>query len=305
MNPSVDLFTVTDHLVDDGKSRCQPVTREPGGGGINVARNLHRMGIDTLAIFPAGGANGQLLKQLLTRDQLPFQSLEIINETRQSLAVTEKLSGKMFHFVFSGPEFQETEWRHCLAAVQDLRPSPEYLVLTGSLPPGIPDDFYGRLATTAMAQGVKVILDSSRKALAAPMKAGVYLAKLNRGEFADLGYSGSDDYQHMLAAMGEIVESGRAEALIVTLDAEGALLASRNGDRLHVRPPPTKVRSHVGAGDSFVSVLTYQLLRGKPLTEAFRYGVAAAAAKVQIPGNQLTELDRVEQIYQQIVNFRK
>ncbi len=301
MNPSVDLFAVTGQLVDDGKSRCRTISREPGGGGINVARNLHRMGVDTLAIFPAGGLNGQLLKQLLASDQLPFQCLEITNETRQSLAITEKSSGKLFHFVFSGPEFQQAEWRNCLTAVQNRHPPPEYLVLSGSLAPGVPDDFYGQIAAAAVKQGVKVILDTSGKALASPMQAGVYLAKLNRGEFADLGYSGSDDYQHVLAAMGEIVEGGRAEALIVTLDAEGALLASRNGDRLHVRPPSTKVVSHVGAGDSFVSVLVYQLQRGRPLTEAFRYGVAAAAVKVQTPGNQLTDLDMVERIYQQVL----
>lgn len=266
-----------------------------------MARNLHGLGVDVLAVFTAGGANGKQLREMLECDKIPFHCFDIEDDTCQNIGVTETSTGKTYHLVFPGQQLSEPEWQNCLAYVTGLAPRPEYLVLSGSLPEGVPDDFYGRIAVGAKEKGIRAILDTSGRALAAPLKAGVYLAKLNRGEFVDSGYSGSlDDYQSMLAAMAEMVANGMAEALIVTLDAEGALLASRDGDSLHVRPPATKVVSHVGAGDSFVSVFVYQLYQGKSLAEAYRYGVAAAAAKVQIPGNYLDDMTLVETIYQQI-----
>ncbi|SFU36469.1 1-phosphofructokinase family hexose kinase [Halomonas korlensis] len=301
IKPTVDLFCQTERLIDDGKSRCRISSREPGGGGINVARNLHGMGINVLAVLTAGGATGKQLREMLESNKIPFRCFDIEDDTCQSIGVTETSTGKMYHLVFPGQQLSEPEWQNCLVYVTSLDPWPEYLILSGSLPEGVPDDFYGRIAMDAKGKGIRIVLDTSGRALAAPLKAGVYLAKLNRGEFADSGYAGSlDDYQSMLAAMAEMVANGMAEALIVTLDAEGALLASRDGDSLHVRPPATKVVSHVGAGDSFVSLLVYQLYQGKSLAEAYRYGVAAAAAKVQIPGNYLADMELVENIYQQI-----
>lgn len=259
------------------------------------------MGVDVLAVLAAGGANGKRLQEMLERDRIPFRCFDIEDETCQNIGLTETSTGSMYHLVFPGQQLNESEWQNCLKYVISLDPAPGYLVLSGSLPEGAPDDFYGRIAVDAKEKGIRTILDTSGRALAAPLKTGVYLAKLNRGEFADSGYSGSlDDYQSMLAAMAEMVANGMAGALIVTLDADGALLASSDGDTLHVRRPSTTVASHVGAGDSFVSLLVYQLYRGKSLAEAFQYGVAAAAAKVQIPGNHLNDMALVEDIYQQI-----
>ncbi|WP_158538972.1 1-phosphofructokinase family hexose kinase [Marinobacter vulgaris] len=301
MNPSVDVFAETEDLVENGKTRCKNTTQEPGGGGINVARNLNRFGVDVVAILTAGGLQGKLLKQLLAGAAFTFYCVDIKGETRQSLAVTERASGKLFHLVFPGPELEESEWRQCLDAFQALKPAADYLVLSGSLPGGVPTDFYGDLARLAADEGTRVILDTSGKALSPSRGKGIYLTKLNFGEFCDLGYSGSDDHAGMLAAMGQMVDEGLTDNLIVTLDAEGALLVSNTGEKLYARPPRTRVISHVGAGDSFVSVLVYQLDRGKTVAEAFRYGVAAAAAKVSTPGNQLMDLDKVESIVETVM----
>lgn len=297
MNPSVDVFADARELAENGKTRCKNTTYEPGGGGINVARNLHRFGVDVVAILTTGGLQGELLKRLLAREAFTFHSVDIEQETRQSLAVTEQASGKLFHLVLPGPELKESEWRRCLETFEALKPGPDYLVLSGSLPGGVPTDFYGILARSAADRGTRVILDTSGKALSPSRGKGIYLTKLNFEEFCDIGYSGSDDHASMLQAMGQMVDEGLTDNLIVTLDAEGALLASNAGEKLHARPPQTRVISHVGAGDSFVSVLVYQLDRGKTVAEAFCYGVAAAAVKVSTPGNQLMDLEKVESIF--------
>jgi 6-phosphofructokinase 2 len=303
MNPSVDLFAETGELVKDGKSRCDTVAHEPGGGGINVARNLHRFGVDVVAILTAGGLQGESLKQLLADETFPIHYIDTQGETRQSLAVTEKASGKLFHLVFSGPKLQESEWQRCLDTFETLEPTPDYLVLSGSLPEGVPTDFYGNLARLSSQRGTRVILDTSGEALPSSRGKGVYLAKLNYREFIELGYSGSQDRSSILAAMGQFVDQGFAEHLIITLDADGALLACSTGERLHARPPETRVISHVGAGDSFVSMLVYQLDHGKTVVEAFPYGVAAAAVKVATPGNQLMDLEKVEAVATKVMIY--
>ncbi|XKH59114.1 1-phosphofructokinase family hexose kinase [Halomonas sediminis] len=300
MNPTVDLFAETGELVENGKTRCRNTAYEPGGGGINVARNLHRFGIDVVAILTTGGLQGELLKRLLDREMFSVHCVDIEEETRQSLAVTEKASGKLFHLVFPGPELQESEWQRCLDTFKALEPTPDYLVLSGSLPGGVPDDFYGNLARSAVDGGTRVILDTSGKALPSSKGKGIYLTKLNFREFVDLGYSGSEDYSSILEAMRQMADQGFADNLIVTLDADGALLASSAGEKLHARPPETRVISHVGAGDSFVSALVHQLDCGKTVAEAFPYGVAAAAAKVGTPGNQLMDLEKVESIAEKV-----
>jgi 6-phosphofructokinase 2 len=302
MNPSIDLFGTTERLIDNAKSRCRTLSREPGGGGINVARNLHRLGCPVTAIFTAGGFNGDLLRTMVEHDRLSFRCTQIAAETRQNVAISEGCSGKLFHFVFSGPQMQEAEWRNCLASVANLSPAPEYLVLSGSLPAGVPDDFYWRIAEMATRQGTRVVLDASGRALSSRGQASVFLAKLNKVEFAQLGYSGPDDHESMLSGMASMVNEGVAEALIVTLDADGALLVASSGERCHFRPPATEVVGHVGAGDSFVALLVHKLLSGMPLTAAFGYGIAAAAVKVATTGNQLYDFDAVERMYRSLMS---
>ena len=300
MNPSIDIFATVDELREDSKSRCKESSREPGGGGINVARNLHRLGVEVEAAFPCGGENGKMLEAMLKEEGVPCRSIQVSSETRQTLAITARASGKMIHIVFPGTQLQESEWQECLATVSNLETKPEYMVLSGSLPRGVPEDFHGRVAKMAAKQGIKVILDTSGNALIAPLKVGVYMAKLNLKEFYQLGYTGESDHKKQLAAMAKMVEDGFAHILILTLGDQGALLADRNGKLLHIAPPSTKVVSHVGAGDSFVSLMLYQLCSGKTVEEAFRFGVAAAAAAIQTKGNQIHDMHRIEKIYREL-----
>jgi 6-phosphofructokinase 2 len=302
MNPSVDLFGTAERLLDESKTRCQETGRQPGGGGINVARTLRRLGADVLAVFPRGGLNGELLERLLHDENLPCLGIPVDSETRQNLALTETSESKMYHFVFPGPVLKDSEWQLCLDKISYMEPAPQFLVISGSLPRGTPDDFYGRVARAAGERHIKVVLDVSGAALQATLDEGVYLAKLNREEFAQLGYNGPDDPDEQLAAMAKIVAKGCAEILVVTLGPKGALLASRAGDRWALTPPPTKIVSHVGAGDSFVAVMTYQLYRGNSVPEAFRYGVAAATAAVKTAGNQIEDMSTVDEMYRQLSN---
>lgn len=302
MSPSVDLFGTTERLLDESKTRCQETAREPGGGGINVARNLHRLGADVLAVFPRGGANGDSLERLLRAEGLPCMGISVDTETRQNLALTVTDTGTMYHFVFPAPALKDQDLQLCLDTITSTEPVPEFLVLSGSLPMAAPSDFYGRVTHAAKANNIKVVLDVSGAALQAPLDEGVYLAKLNRKEFVQLGYTGPEETEAQLDAMEEMVARGYADILVVTLGPKGALLVSRFGDRGALTPPPTDIVSHVGAGDSFVALMTYHLYRGKPVLEAFRYGVSAATASVKTAGNQIKDLSIVDEINRQLSN---
>ena len=115
MNPAVDVFTTTQQVRPTHKLRCTDARRHPGGGGINVARVLHRLGAATLALYPAGGATGHELHRLLRDKQLPHHAMVIAGETRTSFTAHEACSGQDYRFVLPGPRLAETEWQACLA----------------------------------------------------------------------------------------------------------------------------------------------------------------------------------------------
>src|SRR5690625_6679528 len=131
-----------------------------------------------------------------------------------------------------------------------MKPVPEFMVLSGSLPLAGPTDVYGLITRAANANNVKVVRDVSGTALQAPLDEGVYLAKLNRKEFLQLGYDGPDEPDAQLDAMEEMVAKGCADILVVTLGPKGALLTSRFGERAALRPPPSAIVSHVEIGSA-------------------------------------------------------
>lgn len=295
MNPAVDVFATTEQLYTDSKSRCQQAMLEPGGGGINVARNLHRLGIAAEVIFPAGGPHGEVLQGLLDDQQLPYTAVPIAGQTRQNFAVTETRSGQMHHFVFPGPELHHDE----LAALQRVllaEPLPEYLVLSGSIPDKVPAEFYGQLTQTAAERGAKVILDASGPALTGSLYRGAYLAKLNRSEFTSLGYPEQCELTELVQAMQQEVSRQAVQVLIVTLRRGGAVMVDQGAQALFMLPPDAPLVSHVGAGDAFVSALVWQLCQGAELSTAFRYGIAGATTTLQSQGNQLTDFALLEQV---------
>lgn len=299
MNPAVDLFGETQQIFDDSKSRCIQTALIPGGGGINVARNMRRMGSDTIAVFPAGGPNGQYLAQLLDDDGQRYQVIPTAAHTRQNFAITDKSREIMHHFVFPGPKLTNAELNMCLDTL--LTKSKKLLVLSGSLPDNVDPTFYADVTGAVKKTGTKVLLDTSGKALSETLFRGAYLAKLNRKEFSSLGFDESAPVDILKAQMADMVERGAVDVLIVTLNRGGALLVSKDGDSFYFSAPKTTIISHVGAGDAFMSALAHQLNQGAPLKQAFRYGVAAAYVTVQCTGNQLEDLDWLERATEEVV----
>ena len=184
-NPAVDKSTSVPMLVPEKKLACTKPLLEPGGGGINVARAIHKLGGDALAVFPAGGYNGGLLKRLLDKEGVASLPLPVINDSRENLVVLDSAANLQYRFGMPGPELSPAEWQQCLRALEQAA-NPAFFVASGSLSPGMPVDMFARVAAIAKKKNVPLVADTSGEVLAAALEEGVYLIKPNVGELAAL-----------------------------------------------------------------------------------------------------------------------
>jgi 6-phosphofructokinase 2 len=295
MNPAIDVAYEADRVFHTHKIRARQEHYDPGGGGINVARVIARLGGTARAHYLAGGATGATLDSLLDLHQMVRSRISIQSNTRISTAVYERETGKEFRFVPRGPVVTEQEWRACLDHLDGIEC--DYLVASGSLPPGVPDDFYSRLQAKTRARGIEFILDSSGPALQQGLAAGgILLVKPSLGELQQLVGRPLAGRSDIAAAASEIVNNDQAEYVAVTMGHEGALLVQRSGV-LWLPAVPVEAKSAVGAGDSFLAAMTFALACGRDPVDAFRYGIAAGAAAVLTPGTDLCHRNDVERIY--------
>ncbi|MFH1340590.1 MAG: 1-phosphofructokinase family hexose kinase [Pseudomonadota bacterium] len=300
MNPAIDISTSVRQVMPFSKLRCAAVQRDPGGGGINVARVVRRFGADMMAIYPSGGAVGQLLRRLVDQEGIRSLAIQTLEETREDFAVVETATGNQFRFVMPGPQLVEREWRECLDVVASLMARSQFMIASGSLPPGVPEDFYGRVARLAKDTGAKLILDTSGRPLEAALKEGVYLVKPNLHELGELVGAPLDDQEAWVEASRSLVQAGRAEIVALTLGDKGALLVTRD-EAWRALALPIKPVSVVGAGDSFLGGMVWSLISDRGLGDALRFGNAAGSAAVLAPGTELCRPQDVERLYSEAV----
>ena len=300
MNPAIDKSSAVNQVVAEWKLRCESPAYEPGGGGINVSRAIRKMGGDSAAFYLAGGLAGQMLRDLLDREGLQHRPMSIAGVTRENFTVLEKSTGRQYRFGMPGPTLNEAEWRQCLEKISGLLPQADYLVASGRLPPGVPANFYGRLAKLAREHNTRLIVDTSGEALHLAVAEGVFLIKPNLREFAELMGRESVDGLEEERLARELVAAGRSEAVVVSLGAAGILAASAEGAE-RVRAPLVPIISKVGAGDSTVAGIVLALARGQSWREAVRFGVAAGAAAVMTPGTELCRREDAERLYKQLM----
>jgi 6-phosphofructokinase 2 len=295
LNPALDLSAEVARVVPGPKLRTGPVLAEAGGGGINVARAAAALGGQVTALACLGGATGHRLARLVAAvPGLTLHPLPAPDETRESLSITEADTGAQFRFVLPGPVFGLHETDELLGALVAALLPGAVVVLSGSQPPGLPDDLPQRLAR-ALPPGARLVVDTSGapldRLLTQPDPAALpWLLRLDESEVrARAGGAPEADFARALVA------SGHAAAVAVACGARGDVLAAE-GAAWACTPPPVPVVSKVGAGDSFVGACALALARGQGWAEALRQGTAAAAAAVITPGTELCRPDDVARI---------
>jgi 6-phosphofructokinase 2 len=299
MNPALDVLTTIDKVSDTHKMRCGAVLKHPGGGGVNVARVLHRLGANCAAMYLAGGVTGERHYKLMSSEKVRCHVMPISEETRESFSVHEQSSGKDFRFVLPGPNISITEVEACFNFVAQHMPK-QFLVISGGLAPGVPNNFYARLAALAKSKGVRVVLDTSGPALVEALKVGVYLFKPSLRELRDLTGKELPDHDAKVAAARQLIQTGQAEIVAVSLGAEGAFVASAN-EYWQARSIKVDVQTTIGAGDSFVAGMVWSLRRGDALLKAFQYGMASGAAALLSSGTSLSQAADVHRLLPELV----
>lgn len=286
VNPALDLSTRVERMLANRKLRCAGAHVEPGGGGINVSRVIRAFGGKSTAFVALGGPTGRALRELMAEEGLDVVEFPIAEHTRQNVTVDETARERQYRLVLQGPHWSAREVKAALMRIERLARDHDYVVATGSLPPGVPPDFYARIARIVRKQGGRMILDTSGPPLQEALEAGVYLVKPNHIEFRDLAGARSTDWKTMARVGRRLQERGMAEIMIVTRGDLGAL-AILPGSAWRLQSPRGKVVSLVGAGDSLIGAFVLALARGKSLLEASRLGVAAASAAIEAPGSEL------------------
>lgn len=296
VNPSLDVTTSTAKLEPQRKLRCGPPVMDAGGGGANVSRAIRELGGESRAFVALGGNTGRQFAQLLRHAGVDYVEFPLPGETRSSMTVMEEESGLHYRFVLPGPEQSRQTGEEILAELgRVIGETTRYVVASGSLLPGIGNDFYARLGNIVRWQGAKLILDTHGEALKEALLGLPYLIRLNEMEARELAHDTDGDVPVEELAR-TLVDRHVAEIMVVGLGEKGSLVTSAEG-QFSIAPPKVTVRSMVGAGDSYVAALTLALSRGWSLEAANRYGVAAAASAVTREATELCSQVGTEELF--------
>ena len=302
VNPAIDKSTKFAGLVAEQKIRCEEPRFDAGGGGINVSKAIARLGRKSLAVFTAGGASGQLLEDLIKKEDIDYQVVEIKNWTRESFTAVDSLTNSQYRFGMPGAEIFKEESDEILRRIEQLKP--DYLVASGSLPPKIGDDFYEKVAAVSRKIGSKLIIDTSGEPLKCAIDEGVYLLKPNVSELAKLVGAETLEMDEVDDAAREIIAKGGCEIVVVSLGPQGAMLVTKDFCE-HVPAPPVQKKSTVGAGDSMVGGMVWALSSGKTLQEMLRWGVACGSAATMNEGTQLFKKEDAQKLFGWLQNYSK
>ncbi len=299
-NPAIDKSTSVPVLIPEKKLNCALPVYEPGGGGINAARAIKKLGGEATAVYLAGGYSGKIFTQLLTDELVESIVTETRESTRENLIVLEIASYQQFRFGMPGPTIRESEWQACLTSIENIQ-DVEYIVASGSLPQGVPTDIFARIALIARKKNARLIVDTSGEALKEAVAAGVYLIKPNLGELSMLLGKEELNIEVVEDEARKVIEKGNCEVVVVSMGPFGAMLVTKKG-ALQIMPPAVKRKSTVGAGDSMVAGIVLSLSRNKSLTEAVQYGVASGTAATMNPGTALCLKEDADHLFRLIQN---
>lgn len=295
VSPALDKSAHFSGLVVEQKIRCHSALFDAGGGGINVSKAISKLGGNSLAVLTSGGATGEMLKDLLKRDSIPFEAIETKTWTRENFVAVDDHTNSQYRFVFPAPAVSVNEKQRIIATIQELKF--KYLVISGGLSEGLEVDFYKQIAEKTKNNNSKLIVDTTGEALKKVLEAGVYLIKPNVGELAKLIGVERLEMEEVKDTAKQIIAKGGAEIVVVSLGPQGAVLVTKDNYEF-VPAPHVAKKSTVGAGDSMVGGMVWALSQNKSLKEVIRWGVACGSAATMNEGTQLFKIEDAKRLFE-------
>ena len=296
LNPSLDEWVYLPRLRLNALNRATTFARYPGGKGINVSRVAHELRAKTRAVALAGGSDVHLLSKLLTHARIPHRFVTVRGATRNNYEIRTDVPRTLTQINCPGPRVSQDALRRLEQLVCRLRPRPACVVFSGSLPPGVPPAIYARLIRKLHRARIPAVLDASGPALREGVAAAPWLIKPNRDEAQELIGRRLRHQADVVRAATQLAARG-PDIVIISLGADGAVLASKRPEIvLWATPPTVRVDSAVGAGDALVAgfVVGYQATRS--LQEAFRLGIACGSAAAMTSGTELCHRADVQRL---------
>lgn len=294
-SPCIDKSTSVPALIPEKKLICTAPKLEPGGGGINIARAIKKLGGKATAIFPSGGYTGKYFNHLLEKENIDAVIIETENETRENIIVLDEAGNNQYRFGMPGTALTESELKKCLDAVEKINDI-EFIIASGSLPPGVPVNIYAALAKIAKSKKAKFIVDTSGEALKHAAEEGVYMLKPNLGELSYLAGKKEIPPDEIKNIAQNIIAGGACEVMVVSMGAAGAMLVTGEIAATFT-PPVVERKSTVGAGDSMVAGIVFYLAQRKNLLQAVQYGVACGTAATLNAGTELCKKEDADRLY--------
>jgi len=298
LNPCIDLGTSVQRVVAGSKLRCAAPTVEPGGGGVNVARAIRKLGGESTALIVVGGATGQRLELLLDSEGIKTHPVQTRHETRQSFAVTDSTTGEQYRFSLPGETVEPQVAKQVQTEICDATQKDAFVVFSGSVSPGLSADYYSALVDLLAPKTDRVIIDTSGPVLdhliASPSRP-ILLLRMDRKEALGAAGLAAETTEASADFAKGLIARGVAKIIVIGQGAKGSLMVTKD-QKLFCAPPIVPVRSTIGAGDSFVGAVTLSLYRGLSPQDALQMGVAAATATVLTEGTALCRLTDVKRL---------
>jgi 1-phosphofructokinase family hexose kinase len=294
INPAIDRNVTADRLIFEDRAYIMSTNETAGGRGINASHVIHSFGGQTLAILTSGGKCGTLLEELVRAYGFPVEVVPIRNEIRTNLTITDK-QGLTVKLNEAGPTMDKKELERLEKTTLKQLDHASWLMLCGSIPPGVPPDIYARLIEAARKKKVQTLLDTDGEALQAGVEAKPTAVHANQAEAerlldtALLTRAGFLDAARKLRAMG-------AASIILSLGSRGAVAADGKSV-VEALPPRVDALSPIGAGDALAAAFTWAMEKGSTFADAVRWGVAAGTASAKLPGVKFASLQATEEIY--------
>lgn len=297
----MDRNILVDRLVFEDRAYILSRSDAAGGRGMNASRVLHSFGAKTLAIVTSGGVNGERLQKLAAKSGFPVKVVPIKNEIRVNLTITDG-QGLAVKLNELGPSISKDELSRVEKAVKNRLVSASWLMLCGSIPPGVSADFYTKLIQMARERKVKTLLDTDGEALLRGIEAGPTVVSPNQAEAERLLNRALITRAQFIEAVTRIKAMG-AESVLLSLGSRGVIAVNEN-QLLEVVPPRIEAASPICAGDALAAAFVWAASRKRPFADCVRWGVAAGTAAARLPGTEFATLQQTKEVYK-VVEVRK
>lgn len=299
INPALDKSAKVADMTPFDKLECFDITYHPGGGGVNISRVLHRLKVESHCLFPYGGKTGEHLIDLLEEQHVEVIATGISNLTRENFAVFNTETKFQYRFGMPTSPFDEKELATLEALINQHVSNNDIFVISGSLPTGLPVDYYSKIIKNLIAKDVKVIVDTSGPVFNEVLKNELFLIKPNQKELARLAGKQTMTAEEQEAFALQMVTSKIAKYVVVSLGKDGAFIAHKDGIN-YITAPVISVKSTIGAGDSMVAGLIYAITKNETPKDMLRWGVACGVAATLSEGSDLAHVENIYKILKQV-----